>query len=122
MDHAAAGAFRDLKTLIRGSAKACGHLAPQRSQLSAHGYDMAQTMLPRGQGAVLPRWARADDRPSGTVCHPGPVAPCARRGQANPLLSFFLHVLSMLMKTGTTLRRLQDYKHICLHFYRHVCA
>lgn len=106
MDHAAAGAFRDLKTPIRGRAKACGHLAPQRSQLSTLGYDTAQTMLPRGQGAMLPCWARADDRPSGTVCHPGPVAPRARRGQANPLLSFFLHVLPILTKTGITLRRL----------------
>lgn len=122
MDHAAAGGFRDLKTPIRGSTEAFGHLAPQRSQLSAPGHDTAQTMLPRGQGAVSPHWARADDCPSGTVCHPGPVAPCACRGQANPALSFFLHMLPILMKTGTTLRRLQDYKHICLHFHRHVCG
>lgn len=75
MDHAAAGRFRDLKTPSRGSTKAFGHLAPQRSQFSASGYDMAQTMLPQGQGAMSPHWARADDCPSGTVCHPGPVAP-----------------------------------------------
>lgn len=52
MDHTAAGGFRDLKTPIRGSIEAFGHLAPQRSQLSTPGYDTAQTMLPRGQGAV----------------------------------------------------------------------